>query len=196
MKTLMKNIVLGVALTAITPLYAVGKAEKDDNARNPTGCIDTGYQFDLKILKLLPASVGNKQSLYFIFNHSNQAINLFQQRDHDSSRSMYLNHTIGPSQWGALATSESIIKYTCTVSKSKSSYGEVVDCSQNLRLCEFVNVKFGLNNAGNFWFVNSSSRNGAVRAVVHYGIIPDYRKKEPKEKKEKKRKHRKIKVNQ
>lgn len=202
-------LLLGIfVLTA--PLQALGKshkppvtdseeqdeADEPNDTRNPSGCKDAGYQFDLKTLKLLPSRAGGTQSLYLFRNISNQTVNLYQMRDGDSSRTMYLNHSINPGQWSAFATSETPIKYLCThtraasgkAAKTLSAYGDLADCSESVHVCEFVDVKFGLNNAGNFWFVNSSTRNGAVREVVHYGIIPEYRMTEARQKKLSKRK--------
>ena len=162
-------------LLGVTPLNfaAVDKAEKEDkDNRNPVGCRDVGYQFDLKTLQLLPREAGVNQSMYFIFNKRDKAVNLYQMRDDDSSRSLYLNHVITARQWGVFSTTEKEVKYICTVADSASRYGKVVDCADSLRVCEYANVKYGLNNRGNFWLVNSTSRNAAVRDVVRYGIIP------------------------
>jgi len=71
-----------------------------------------------------------------------------------------------------LSVNEKSMKFACSVKEYGKKYGEVVDCSKAVQVCEYNNVKFGLNNRGNYWIVNSSSRNGAVRAVVKYGIIP------------------------
>lgn len=145
--------------------------EKEDN-RPPIGCRDTGYKFELETLHLLTESNGDNQSMYLLHNQSNQPINLFQMRSEESSRSMYLNHVIGAHEWGILSTSEKQVKFICTIPAKKSPYGQVVDCAQSLKVCEYTNVRYGLNNRGNYWLVNSSTRNGAVSAVVHYGIIP------------------------
>lgn len=152
-------------------LYADETPEKE-NTRNPLGCYEVGYAFNLKTLKLQPRKVGASQSLYVLFNKSNQTINLFQMRDEDSARSTYLNHTINAKQWSVLATNEPMVKYICSVAEGKSSYGRIVDCQDALQVCEYTNVKYGLNNQGNYWIVNSFSKNDAVRAIVRYGIIP------------------------
>lgn len=147
--------------------------EKDDkDNRNPTGCRDMGYQFELKTLHLYPQKEGASQSLFFLFNKNDQAVNLYQMHDDESSRSLYLNHVISARQWAVLSTNEKQVKYICTVADPKSRYGKVVDCAENLRVCEFNNVRYGVNNRGNFWLVNSNTRNAAVRDVVRYGIIP------------------------
>ncbi|WP_419418966.1 endopeptidase IV [Legionella sp. D16C41] len=143
-----------------------------ENTNNPIGCYNEGYAFDLKTLKLAPREFGGSQSLYIIFNKSNQAINLFQMLQEDSSYSMYLNHSIAGRQWSVLATNEPVVKYICSVAEGKSPYGRVVDCQDHLQVCEYTNVKYGLNNQGNFWLVNSNSKNEAVNAIVRYGIIP------------------------
>jgi hypothetical protein len=142
-----------------------------DNGRNPIGCTSVGYQFDMHTLKLLPQDQGRTQSLYFLYNSTGQNITLYQMRDEDSSRSMYMNHRIIAGQWAVLSTTEKQVKFICTV-PDNSRYGKIIDCGEGLRVCEYTNVKYGLNNRGNYWLVNSNSRNGAVADVVRYGIIP------------------------
>lgn len=145
--------------------------EKEDN-RPPIGCRAEGHRFDLDALHLITGANGNNQSLYLLHNESNLTVTLYQMRDEESSRSMFLNHPIGAHEWGILSTSEKVVKFICTIPDKKSTYGMVVDCGQFFKVCEYTNVRYGLNNRGNFWLYNSSSRNGAVSSVVHYGIIP------------------------
>lgn len=152
--------------------YAASKERKEKEDRSPLGCKDVGYKYDLKTLLLLPEEAGARQSLYFIFNALNQNINLYQMRKADSSRTLYLNHIIKPRQWSVLSTSEKEVKFICTLDDAKMTYGKVVDCSQSLKVCEYARVKYGMNNSGNFWVVNSNTSGGAVNEVLHYGIIP------------------------
>ena len=143
--------------------------EKADDAR-PLGCRDIGYQFKLKILHLQPAGT-ERQSLYFVFNTSSRPVSLYQMLKDNSTHSMHLNHVIHGRQWAALSTNEKELKYICTVEDAKLSYGKIVDCGDTLKVCEYARVKYGMNNPGNYWFVDSS-RGGAVQQVLHYGIIP------------------------
>lgn len=145
--------------------------EKEDNS-NPIGCRNLGYQFQLKTLKLTPGKISDHQSLYLFFNQLNQPLTFFQMKGEDNSRSLYLNHIIGPRQWAILSTGEKQLQFICTIPAKKSQYGEVVSCSNSVRVCEYNHVKYGLNNRGNYWLVNSSTRNGAVVEIVHYGMIP------------------------
>ena len=161
-------VILGTLFAATTIGYA---AEKRDD-KPPLGCRDVGYKFELKILDLLPEEAGERQSLYFIFNALPQSINLYQMLKDDSTRSMYLNHVIHSRQWGVLSTSEKELKYICTVDDAKQSYGKIVDCAESLKVCEYARVKYGMNNKGNYWVVNSNTSGGAVNDVLHYGIIP------------------------
>jgi hypothetical protein len=175
MKTIDSSNVKKVLLLALFYLVSgnlsAAEAAKEDN-RNPIGCRDNGYEFDMNILRLVSHSVGAKQSLYFLYNTSAQNVTLYQMRGEESSRGMYLNHTINAGQWAVLSTSEKKLKYICAIPDGKTAYGKIVECAQTLRVCEYNNVKYGMNNQGNYWLVNSNSRNGAVNAVVHYGIIP------------------------
>lgn len=140
--------------------------------KSPLGCKDVGYRYKLKVLELLPAEAGEKQSLYFIFNGLKEPINLYQMLKDDSTRSMHLNHVIQGQQWAVLSTSEEKLKYICTMPDSKQSYGKIVDCAESLKVCEYARVKYGLNNKGNYWLVGSNTSGGAVNEVLHYGIIP------------------------
>lgn len=171
MNKLIKNTLL---LSFLCFGVAQAAVEKEDNS-NPPGCEDVGYKFELQTLHILPGEADNeadKQSMYILFNHTQRSLNLYQMRDEDSSRSMYLNHVIDGRQWAVLSTSEKLVKFICTVPDSSSQYGKIVDCGESLRVCEYTKVRYGLNNRGNYWLVNSNTRNGAVNGVVRYGIIP------------------------
>jgi len=157
-----------VALLAFSPLT---NAKKDDNSF-PLGCRDVGYEFTMKLLHLKPGAVGERNSMYFIHNKLGQKLTLYQLRNDETARSMFLNHIIYADQWAVLSVNEKSMKFACSVKERGKKYGELVDCSKAVRVCEYNNVKFGLNNRGNYWIVSSRSRNGAVRAVVRYGIIP------------------------
>ncbi len=168
-----------VALCALSFLllgnsWAVTKADEQaakEEQRNPLGCQDLGYQFQLKVLEFIPDAAGERNSIYFVLNTKSEPVNLYNMRGDDSTTTMFLNNVIQPKQWGVLATNEKYLKYICTINNGKP-YGKIVDCADTVRVCEFVNVRFGLNNRGNLWIVKSNSRNGAVSDVVHYGIIP------------------------
>jgi len=146
-------------------------ASQDDGSRSPLGCRDVGYKFDLNVLQILPRSVGDDQSLYFMYNKTDRAINLYQMRQSESSQSVYLNHVIRPNRWAVLSSSERM-KYICTMDDRKTSHGKIVDCAESVKVCEYARVKYGMNNRGNYWLVDGNSRNGAVHEVVYYGIIP------------------------
>ncbi|MFI4963079.1 MAG: endopeptidase IV [Legionellales bacterium] len=147
------------------------KAKKEEG-RFPIGCRPVGYKQSLKVLSLFPGKEGALQAMYFFYNQLPETVSLYQMRDKDSELSTRYNHTIKPKSWAVLATGEPLVKFLCSLGDGKSGYGRIVDCEQTLKVCEYVNVKFGLNNKGNFWIVDSNTRNGAVSEVVHYGIIP------------------------
>lgn len=150
-------------------------AQKDavkEETRFPIGCKPVGYKESLRILNLYPGKEGALQSLYFFFNKLPQTVSLYQMRDEDSEYSTRVNHTIGGNQWAVLATGEPLVKFICTLGDGKTSYGKILDCADTIKVCEYVHVKFGLNNKGNYWIVDGATRNEAVNGVVHYGIIP------------------------
>jgi hypothetical protein len=165
-------LVLGLLLMVNVGYPAVVKEKKEKEDRSPLGCKDVGYKYELDTLFLLPEEAGERQSLYFIFNQLTQNINLYQMRKGDSSRTLYLNHVIKPREWAVLSTSEKEVRYICTVDDKKLTYGKIVDCAQSVKVCEYARVKYGMNNQGNFWVVNSNTSGGAVAEVLHYGIIP------------------------
>lgn len=146
---------------------------KDDESKSPLGCRDQGYQFELNVLNIIPNTPAvDRQSLYFVFNRLNQPINLYHMLGDNSTKSTYLNHTIRPQQWAVLATNEKQLHYICSVDDGQSTYGQVVACADSVKVCEYTRVTFGLNNRGNYWFLNSNTRGGAVHDVLRYGIIP------------------------
>ena len=171
MKIIRKFVLVVISIVIGINLGWAASVEKDNDNRNPVGCRDVGYQFELETLHLLPQEAGPQQSMYFIFNKLNQSVNLYQMRDTDG-RTLYLNHSINQHQWGVFSTGEKELKFICTVNDPKFHFGRIVDCAESLRVCEFTHVIYGMNNRGNYWLVNSYGRNAAVNAVIHYGIIP------------------------
>lgn len=161
-----------VAISMLLLSHISYAATKADDAR-PLGCRDVGYQFELKTLHLIPQtqSEARNQALYFIFNSLTKPVTLFQMRKDDSTRGIYLNHQIHPRQWAVLSTNEKQLNYICTIEDGKSKYGKIVDCGDSLKVCEYVYVKYGLNNKGSFWLMDNTG-GGAVQEVLHYGIIP------------------------
>ena len=159
------------------PLHAASKkstavldAEKE--TRYPIGCKPVGFNESLKVLSLFPGKEGALQSMYFFYNKLPQTISLYQMREKDSEYSTRYNHSIQGNSWAVLAVGEPHVKFICSLGDGKKEYGQILDCAESVKVCEYVNVKFGLNNKGNYWIVDSNTRNGAVNEVVHYGIIP------------------------
>ncbi len=163
--------ILGASILLLSAPVLGFAAKRDAEIRSPLGCKDVGYGFDLNVLQILPASVGDSQSLYFIYNKNKKAINLYQMRQSESSQSVYLNHTVPPGRWAVLSSSERM-NYICTIHNGKSSHGEIINCQNGLKVCEYARVKYGMNNRGNYWLANGNTRGGAVRQVIYYGIIP------------------------
>jgi hypothetical protein len=148
------------------------KAPIEDTAKSPLGCRDLGYRYDLNTLSIQPHTATENQSLYFFYNQRSQPVRLYHMLGDKTARSTYLNHTIEPHQWAALATGLPELKYLCAVNADKDNLGNMVNCQDSIKVCEFARVRFGLNNRGNYWIVKGNTRNGAVAEVVHYGIIP------------------------
>ncbi|MEI6095880.1 MAG: endopeptidase IV [Gammaproteobacteria bacterium] len=178
--------VLGLVLVLMlmNSVWARSSAEDlegqySDPAKSPLGCRDAGHDYTWNIVRLNhvadPNELGQEeggQALYFLYNRTKQPIYLNQILRDDSTRSTYLNHMILPQQWAVLATNQKELRYICSVNSEKSKYGKIVNCQDSLKVCEYVRVKFGMNNRGNFWIVESANRGSAVGQVVRYGIIP------------------------
>ena len=165
-----KSALVFLMVAALFPI--IGLAAQKDKERNPLGCKDVGYKFDLRALDLYPESVGDRHSLYFVHNITKKPLKLYQMRSEDSAHSVHLNHEIYPNRWAVLATSAKHLKYACAIDDGKSEYGNLVDCAKSVTVCEFAKVRYGMNNRGNYWMVKGNTRNGAVREVVWYGVIP------------------------
>lgn len=163
------RIEMGLMFLAMTTTSALAAQEPED--KNPLGCRDVGYQFTLKTLDLLPEKEGASQSLYFMYNKTTHPVNLYQMRDPNTAEAMSINHVIPAQRWAALSVNDKAVKYACTISDGKHAYGQLVDCGQSIKVCEFARVKYGMNNRGNFWMVIGNSKNGALREVTNYGVI-------------------------
>lgn len=175
MNKTLKIIISTAALINSITIFA--SAESYENSvknpmKSPLGCKDVGYKYELNTLNILPESIGERQSLYFVYNKLSKPVNLFQMLKSSSTRNTFLNNTIRPNSWSVLATSEKELKYICTVNDNKEKFGKIIDCSKSLKICEYTRVKFGLNNRGNYWLGNGTTRGSAVGSVVRYGIIP------------------------
>jgi len=176
--------VLCVLLAWVTMAWSRTSAEDlesqyRDPSKYPLGCRDTGYDYFLNIVNLVHVSDPNEmgqeqggQALFFLYNRTNQPLFLNQMLHDDSTRSTYLNHRILPQQWAVLATNQKELRFICSVNPGKTRYGKVINCQDSLKVCEYVRVKFGMNNRGNFWIGDSAVRGVAVGQVVRYGIIP------------------------
>jgi hypothetical protein len=163
-----------VAVTSLLFLPTVTEARgkgPDGVARLPKGCMNEGFEFKYNMTYLHPSQAGNYDSVYFFFNDSNQAINLLQAKKVGEYHVTELNNRIHARQWGVYSTDEDNVKFICTTSSSKFRHGDIVDCEKHLKICEFSDVLYGLNNRGNFWMVNSTSRNSAVRGAIRYGVL-------------------------
>ncbi|MCX7115318.1 MAG: endopeptidase IV [Gammaproteobacteria bacterium] len=165
-----KLISLLLILMGTLPTHVLLAKENEDNF--PTECKTAGYHFKMKTVELAPDQSTQKQAMYFFHNTGSEDLQLYQMRGKDSSRSLYLNHTIHPNQWAVLATSEKVTRYICTHPAPKLTQGKIVDCADSVKICQFTHVRFGMNNKGNYWIVDNTDKNSALRGIVHYGIIP------------------------
>lgn len=176
MKTIKNKVVLamlgGLCLGLMNQVHAASK--KDEETRFPIGCVPVGYKQELKVLTLLPGEAGERNSMYLVYNKLSRPVTLYNMKERSNYYGVYWNHKIQPNTWSVFSTNEKRVRFICTVDDRKLDYGRIVDCADTLKVCEYPKVKFGLNNRGNLWIVGSSSRNGAVRGIVHYGIIPAY----------------------
>ncbi len=106
----------------------------------PIGCRPVGYKHHLHVLSLFPGKEGMLQSMYFFFNKTDQTISLYQMRDQESEYSTRYNHIVRPRSWAVLATGEPLVKFICSLGDGKASYGQIIDCADTVKVCEYVNV--------------------------------------------------------
>ena len=183
-RRLIVSVICMLVTTWVTMAWARTSAEDlegqyRDPAKYPLGCRDTGHEYFLNTVRLQhvsdPNEIGQEQggqALFFLYNSTKQPLFLNQMLRDDSTRNTYLNHKILPQQWAVLATNQKELRFICSVNPDKTKYGQVVNCQDSLKVCEYVRVKFGMNNRGNFWIGDSAVRGVAVGQVVRYGIIP------------------------
>lgn len=143
-----------------------------EETKNPLGCKSVGFKFEMTTLNLLPEESGEPQSLFFIYNQLDSPVQLYQMRDANRVDQLNLNHMILPHRWAVLSTSEKQLRYACAKKNINQQYGALIDCEKSLKICEYVRVKYGLNNRGDYWLVDGNTRGGAVQDVIRYGIIP------------------------
>lgn len=160
---------VGGMLLMLSTSMVFSASERED--KNPLGCRDLGYAFTLRTLDLKPDIEEGSPALYFMFNQTSKPILLSQMRVPNENEGMSIDHVIPPQQWAVLAMDHKYVKYACSVVDGKSTYGQVVDCAQSLKVCDFARVKYGLNNRGNFWMVSGTSKNAALSSVTAYGVI-------------------------
>jgi hypothetical protein len=147
-------------------------AYAQDDSQRPFGCKKMGYRYVYQILEIEPRAEGDRESLYFFYNRSDEPIKLYQMLGNAAPMKTFLNHILEPKRWAVLITGEENVKYICAKHANEKELGDIVDCQSQLSVCEFPKTKFGLNNRGNFWLVQADSRENAVRQVERYGIIP------------------------
>ena len=165
-KHIMIYSLLATGIVVSTQVLSKAKA-----LRYPVRCEQSGYQFRYYTLMLIPTTQQRTRAVYFIYNKSNRPVTLLQSRSGDDVYVMHINNTIKPKQWGTFATSEKEIKFICTKDNKRGLHNKVIDCSKVLKACEYPSVKFGDNNRGNYWVVESNSRRGALRATNYNGIL-------------------------
>jgi hypothetical protein len=170
--TLMSVLTTPVLAAKVEPPSTPAPVVIEDTAKSPLGCRDLGYEYRLNTLVLKPHREDANPSLYFFYNRLSQPVKLYHLVGDKTGQTTFLNHTVQPRQWAALAIGQTDYKYLCAIHADKDNLGDMINCQDSIKVCEFAKVKFGLNNRGSFWIVKGNTRAGAVSEVVHYGIIP------------------------
>lgn len=137
----------------------------------PRGCHDEGYSFHHKSLTLMPSKAGKNDSVYFVYNNSGNTINLFQLKSAKDNMGLNINNKIRPYNWGVYSSDESLVRFACTIPSNKYDHGQLVNCQERLKVCEYTHVKYGLNNRGNYWMSRSNTRSGALKRVNQLGVL-------------------------
>jgi len=138
----------------------------------PTGCKQVGFGFSNGVLVLEPyhKNIEQKQVVYFIQNTSKQEILFSDQQDPDAPYIMHHNNTLKPDQWAVFAA-DKITRFICSNNNKIQTLQSIVDCENTIKVCEYANVKFALNNRGNYWAATNLSMSGAVTEIIHQGVL-------------------------
>ena len=145
------------------------RTKKVDNSF-PAGCRQVAHDFKLNVLTLYPPAAGQRHSMYFLHNTNSKTIKLHQQLP-DDENNVPMNESINANKWAVLSSDVKELKFICTEKVWRKPHGKIINCGDTLRVCEYTNVKYGLNNQGNYWAVSNISKRGAMRAVNRQGIL-------------------------
>ena len=143
-------------------------AAKRKPRRFPNGCRQLGFQFEGRLLTLVPAreELPNPQTLYFLHNTSGRSIHIKAEKSTDQPFTPSYENYIGVNRWAAFAMDLKTVAFTCNTGR-----GEVINCGDTLELCQYNNVKFSDSNGGNYWVVKSLPRYGAIHKAINIGIL-------------------------
>lgn len=162
-KTL-KALFVGMTIAASSVAHA-------EIEKLPKGCHEEGYAFHHNTLTLMPSKAGNNDSVYFVYNKSPNTINLYQLKSAKEHMGLNINNKIRPYNWGVYSSDETLVRFACSIPNNEYAHGKLVDCKERLEVCEYTNVKYGLNNRGNYWMSRSNTRGGALRRVNRLGVL-------------------------
>lgn len=175
MKWLSQFILAVLFLGVGSVSYSAAQTEQNDNDEQkqhyPLGCTPVGYQFSHYNVILKPTAKYEPQTLYFIKNTSNKEVNLFQARTGNESFIVYLESTMKPQQWSALALDEKNAKFICTHQNKNQSSHQIIKCKNVLDICEFTQARFGENHRGNYWVTENKSMKEAYQTTKLHGVL-------------------------
>lgn len=166
-----KLLAIIISVCVMLPVAAKKHSDDDESQRFPSRCYPQGFDYHHKVLHFHPHSDDNVQSMYFIHNISNSSVTLRQMRTGDEPFALNLNNTIRPNNWGVFAGRDKVIKYFCTKEKPGREYGEIIDCSKVLDICEYPNIEFAIINRGSYWVESSASMRSAQRSAIRKGAL-------------------------
>lgn len=176
----MKRIIITVIIFSIM-LFSLGFAAKKASVKDPTkepvqayptGCSPIGFKFSNGVLVLAPVhkAEAQQQVIYFIQNKSKQDILFTDQRDSNLPYIMHNNNSLKSNLWAVFAA-DSKTKFICSKTDKAQTVQSILDCEDLVKVCEYANVKFALNNRGNYWATSNMSMSEAIREIVHQGIL-------------------------
>ena len=166
-----KNIIIKIFFITLITIICGNAFARLKPLELPRGCHNEGYTYHHKALTLLPAKAGNSDSVYFIYNKSPSTVNLYQLKTADEHMGININNKIRPYSWGVYSSNESMVKFACSTPSDKYDHGKLVGCQQTLKVCEYTNVKYGLNNRGNYWMSRSDTKSNSLRRVNKIGVL-------------------------
>ncbi len=132
----------------------------------PKGCRAQGYEFSNNHIILSPTNEAEtKQSLYLIYNRSNQSLTLRAHEKQYELLGMDWKMSLEPHTWSSFAINKEHLEFTCEAGEQST------DCEMAISLCEYNRAVFGDAIYGSYWVVTNKPLSIIVERSIKNGIL-------------------------